>query len=556
MAVIASIGKTAFTSWEFDQNHPDYAGQFIWTGFDYLGEPTPWHNQNDTPAKSSYFGIVDTAGFPKSDYYFYQSKWSQEAMIHLIPHWTWDENKIKDFLQSDDGKIPVRIYTNCHHAELFLNNRSLGKKSYEKPHYLSLNGEGYFEWRVQYEPGTLHAKAWNDPEHVLDTSITTASTAHKIALDAKQYDQLHYIEVSAQDKNGHFHPWADHLIDFKLEGDGEIVGVDNGNPSSLERYQKGHDGRWTRKLFSGKALVIVKTKENVQYFKLTAQNPQLQKATYVWGKKPKYQDFTIQVRSSHISPFKPLQFDITTKNQSIPFENIVWLSKPKGLCIQNNHLFFEKPGTYQLQAQLYGQNSNTLTITVDDDFSKDIVYEKIKLYRVNDQILQKPQTIFSLYDRTILREEPFKKDMIKPVYENLQIESFPKLNFKTNLRHKPKLPQEISVKLSDGQNLQTNVQWDAISNEDLSEVQTIQVKGQLQEINSHVTASIQISDQYQLGVNFAKMWTVYIAMPLLRTLKEKSAISTMFRIMMNGKLKMGLQVSCLVKKETYPKICS
>ncbi|MBZ4264148.1 beta-galactosidase, partial [Streptococcus pneumoniae] len=109
-------GKTATASWTFDRDNAGYAGQFIWTGTDYIGEPTPWHNQNQTPVKSSYFGIVDTAGIPKHDFYLYQSQWvsvKKKPMVHLLPHWNWENKELASKVADSEGKIPVRAYSNA-----------------------------------------------------------------------------------------------------------------------------------------------------------------------------------------------------------------------------------------------------------------------------------------------------------------------------------------------------------------------------------------------------------------------------------------------------------
>ena len=128
-------GKTATASWIADRNRLDYAGQFIWTGVDYIGEPTPWHNQNDTPVKSSYFGIVDTAGIPKNDYYLYQSQWvdlDQQPMVHILPHWNWEIHKSYQQVVDKYGDIPVRVYSNAGSVELFLNGKSQGRKTFQE----------------------------------------------------------------------------------------------------------------------------------------------------------------------------------------------------------------------------------------------------------------------------------------------------------------------------------------------------------------------------------------------------------------------------------------
>ena len=128
-------GKTATASWIADRNRLDYAGQFIWTGVDYIGEPTPWHNQNDTPVKSSYFGIVDTAGIPKNDYYLYQSQWldlDQHPMVHILPHWNWEIHKSYQQVVDKYGDISVRVYSNAGSVELFLNGKSQGRKNFQE----------------------------------------------------------------------------------------------------------------------------------------------------------------------------------------------------------------------------------------------------------------------------------------------------------------------------------------------------------------------------------------------------------------------------------------
>ena len=156
-------GKTATASWIADRNRLDYAGQFIWTGVDYIGEPTPWHNQNDTPVKSSYFGIVDTAGIPKNDYYLYQSQWldgNQHPMVHILPHWNWEIHKSYQQVVDKYGDIPVRVYSNAGSVELFLNGKSQGRKTFQekwtsdgrKYQEGASSDQLYLEWRLPYQP--------------------------------------------------------------------------------------------------------------------------------------------------------------------------------------------------------------------------------------------------------------------------------------------------------------------------------------------------------------------------------------------------------------------
>ena len=283
-------GKTATASWTFDRDNAGYAGQFIWTGTDYIGEPTPWHNQNSTPVKSSYFGIVDTAGIPKNDYYLYQSQWvsaKKKPMVHLLPHWNWEDQELADNVADAENKIPVRAYSNAASVELFLNNQSLGIKKFNKketsdgrsyqeganPHEL------YLEWKVAYQPGTLEAVARDDQgkEIARDKIVTAGQPAgvrlvkeeHAIAADGKD---LTYIYYEIVDRDGNVVPTANNLVRFQLHGQGQLVGVDNGEQASRERYKEQADGSWVRKAFNGKGVAIVKSTDQAGKFTLTAHS--------------------------------------------------------------------------------------------------------------------------------------------------------------------------------------------------------------------------------------------------------------------------------------------
>ena len=283
-------GKTATASWTFDRDNAGYAGQFIWTGTDYIGEPTPWHNQNSTPVKSSYFGIVDTAGIPKNDYYLYQSQWvsaKKKPMVHLLPHWNWEDQELADNVADAENKIPVRAYSNAASVELFLNNQSLGLKKFNKketsdgrsyqeganPHEL------YIEWKVAYQPGTLEAVARDDQgkEIARDKIVTAGQPAgvrlvkeeHAIAADGKD---LTYIYYEIVDRDGNVVPTSNNLVRFQLHGQGQLVGVDNGEQASRERYKEQADGSWIRKAFNGKGVAIVKSTDQAGKFTLTAHS--------------------------------------------------------------------------------------------------------------------------------------------------------------------------------------------------------------------------------------------------------------------------------------------
>lgn len=298
-------GKTATDSWTFDRDNAGYAGQFIWTGTDYIGEPTPWHNQNQTPVKSSYFGIVDTAGIPKHDFYLYQSQWvsvKKKPMVHLLPHWNWEDPTLKANVADTEGKIPVRAYSNAASVELFLNGQSLGVKTFNKKqtsdgrtYQEGANAkELYLEWKVAYQPGTLEAVARDEAgKEIARDKITTAGRPagvrlikedHAIAADGKDLTYIYYEIVDSQ---GNVVPTANNLVRFQLHGQGQLVGVDNGEQASRERYKAQPDGSWIRRAFNGKGVAIVKSTEQAGKFTLTAHSNLLKsdQVTVFTGKK-------------------------------------------------------------------------------------------------------------------------------------------------------------------------------------------------------------------------------------------------------------------------------
>lgn len=298
-------GKTATDSWTFDRDNAGYAGQFIWTGTDYIGEPTPWHNQNQTPVKSSYFGIVDTAGIPKNDFYLYQSQWvsaKKKPMVHLLPHWNWENKELADKVADSEGKIPVRAYSNAASVELFLNGQSLGVKKFNKKqtsdgrtYQEGANAkELYLEWKVAYQPGTLEAVARDEAgKEIARDKITTAGQPagvrlvkeeHAIAADGKD---LTYIYYEIVDSEGNVVPTANNLVRFQLHGQGQLIGVDNGEQASRERYKAQPDGSWIRRAFNGKGVAIVKSTEQAGKFTLTAHSDLLKSSqvTVFTGKK-------------------------------------------------------------------------------------------------------------------------------------------------------------------------------------------------------------------------------------------------------------------------------
>jgi beta-galactosidase len=256
-----SWGNVAETSLKAVKNAPWVAGEFVWTGFDYIGEPTPF----SWPSVSSYFGIVDLCGFPKDRYYLYQSQWTNKPMVHILPHWNWNGFEGK--------KIPVWCYSNCESVELFLNGKSLGEKKFSNTKELHL------AWNVPYSPGTLKAVAKNNGKIICIDEVQTAGDPDKIILipDRKEISadgkDLSFLKVEIVDKDGRICPNADNLVKFKIEGEGVIAGVGNGNPISHEYFNTSE-----RKAFHGLALVITQSTDKSGKINLTAVSDGLREA--------------------------------------------------------------------------------------------------------------------------------------------------------------------------------------------------------------------------------------------------------------------------------------
>ena len=238
----ASWSSTHEETWDVVKHNDFVGGQFIWTGFDYIGEPTPY----GFPARSSYFGIVDLAGFPKDSYYLYQSEWTDKQVLHLFPHWNWLDGEQIDMWC---------YYNNADEVELFINGRSQGVKSKKDAH------EYHLMWRVTFEPGEVKAVARKDGRVVAEKVIRTAGApaALRLTSDRTHFgsnpngDNLAFITVEVVDSDGNLCPRAEDQVFFEVEG-GRIVGVDNGNPVSMERFK---DNK--RKAFNGRCLVVVAT---------------------------------------------------------------------------------------------------------------------------------------------------------------------------------------------------------------------------------------------------------------------------------------------------------
>lgn len=256
--------------WKYVSMHDFVIGDFMWTGIDYLGE-SRW------PGKNASSGVLDICGFPKDGYYFYQSQWTDKPMIHLFPHWNW---------KGREGQfIPVVCYTNCDEVELYLNDEFIGEKRmefprqgtsggwnrYEKPHVFPTTADLHLSWDVPYEPGIIKAIGKKEEKIVCTQEMITTGPPHKIRLSADRNHinadamDVAHIQIEILDKEGHIVPVADNLIQFSIEGNGKIIGVDNGNPHDHDSYKL-----LQRNAFNGLALAIVQSTLKPGTIKITA----------------------------------------------------------------------------------------------------------------------------------------------------------------------------------------------------------------------------------------------------------------------------------------------
>ena len=299
---VSSYDVTVGPAWayppdvEFDaqEANPTFLGEFMWTGIDYLGEPTPYGGRDnstngywnaDWPVHASYFAPVDLCGFPKDRYYLYQSQWTTDPMVHVLPHWNWEGN---------EGQIiPVYAYTNCEEVELIVNGKSMGKKikgvdttdipaefrGFEKSMYTS---KYRLRWNVSYEPGSIKVIGFKDGKAVAEKEIKTALKPASLKLTADRTEitadgkDLSFITVEIVDKNGTMVPQADNQVHFKIEGAGIKAAVGNGNSASLESFQGD-----TIKAFNGKCLLIVKSTESPGNIEISATSNGLQGAEMI-----------------------------------------------------------------------------------------------------------------------------------------------------------------------------------------------------------------------------------------------------------------------------------
>ena len=246
----------AETWWKLAAENKYWLGGFVWTGFDYRGEPTPYK----WPNISSHFGILDVCGFPKNIYYYYKSWWTNEDILHISPHWNWPDKIGK--------QIDVWVNSNADEVELFLNGKSLGQKTMERNSHL--------QWNVIYEPGTLEAIAYKKGKKIT-SKIETTEQASQVVIATDKTNlradgkDVTVINISISDEKGREVPTANNMITFTVSDNAKIIGVGNGDPSSHEP-DKCKTNSWQRSAFNGKCQVIIQASKNSGEVKFEAKS--------------------------------------------------------------------------------------------------------------------------------------------------------------------------------------------------------------------------------------------------------------------------------------------
>ena len=392
-------GALASEAW-YDVITRDFvAGEYVWTGFDYIGEPTPWNGTYPgeqpttnfkTNPKNSYFGIIDTAGFPKDSYYFYQSQWNDKVnTLHVLPAWN------KDSIALEGGKAEVVVYSDAAEVELKLNGQSLGRKKFTEKKtangyvYQTVDGKDghqnlYMTWEVPYEEGTLEAIAYDkngkkiektQGRSVVNTTGKKANLSAKVDRDKITSDgkDLAYVEVDVTDEDGNIIPNAEDRVTFKVEGNGELVGVDNGSSPDHDSYKANN-----KRAFSGKVLAIVRSTKEAGEFTVTASADGLQssKVTVKTAPTENSQGQERQVDSYYMSknyyvkknvkPSLAESIEVRYTDGSKEVKNVTWdkISEDK----------LASTGTFTVNGQVEGDGKVSVNINVIDNVAAMLNY--------------------------------------------------------------------------------------------------------------------------------------------------------------------------------------
>lgn len=317
-SAVVGWGDSASNAWKYVIENDWNAGEFVWTGFDYIGEPTPWNgisagsvSQQGAKPNSSYFGIIDTAGFPKDTYYLYRSLWNHDShTLNLMS--TWNDNEI---VKDKDGKVQVDVYTDAPKVELYLNGQKIGTQTATKhttkagyTYQTFDNGKPYPTFKVNWQAGTLSAKIYDENGKEItaqavgrkEVKTSGKATQLKATVDHTEITAdgraLAYVSVDVLDKDGNFVSGANNRINFNVSGAGKLVGVDNGDPTDTDSYQA-----TSRKAFNGKALAIVQATKQAGKISVDISSDGLQKTTVEVQSKQPTQTTPVYVKSYQLA---------------------------------------------------------------------------------------------------------------------------------------------------------------------------------------------------------------------------------------------------------------
>ncbi|WP_318615686.1 glycoside hydrolase family 2 TIM barrel-domain containing protein [Sporosarcina sp. YIM B06819] len=543
-------GRTAEDAWKYDRDLKHIAGQFIWTGFDYIGEPTPYYNV--FPAKSSYFGAVDTAGFPKDIYYYYQSQWSKEPMLHILPHWNWTVGET----------VRVLAYTNAHTVDLLLNGQSIGERSYVvkstawgSSYKETAEGATYLEWAVPFEPGVLTAIGKDEHGQVIaEDKIITAGEPAGVRLTTDQQviradgKDVSFITVDIVDGEGHIVPTANHLVSFTIEGNGQLAGVDNGDAASVERYKANE-----RQAFNGKALAIVQSSKQPGTITLKAsalgltgdtvhivttqgdsqmiadadcEESKLVAVELVSDRAEIVEDdiieLTIQGRLENNE-----WIDVLTNSPIYEFDNPI-------IQIDNNKLYALEEGRVNITATISHKGALFTTpkwlVTIRKNPVKKSIerLEFVSLTVDEGQQPSLPTTIKAYYTVGMPRDVQVQWDDIDAEQvgksnqfsivgriEGTDLTTIAEVTVRRAIavehitlavlqNQLPQLPQEVTVYFSDETERKSAVKWDEVPMERLKEVGLFTVNGFVDSTHMTVNAQIRVTDEIGSEQNISR----------------------------------------------------
>ena len=558
-------GKTAMVSWIADRNRLDYAGQFIWTGVDYIGEPTPWHNQNDTPVKSSYFGIVDTAGIPKNDYYLYQSQWvdlDQHPMVHILPHWNWEIHKSYQQVVDKYGDIPVRVYSNASSVELFLNGKSQGRKTFQEKwtsdgrKYQEGEGSGqlYLEWCLPYQSGELRAVAYDrQGQLVAEDRVVTAGKPAQIGLHAEKTQlepdgqDLLYLYFDVLDKDGNWVPTASNQIHFEIEGPARIVGVDNGRQASRERYQAQKNGRFKRKAFHGRGVLLVQSLEQVGQVRVKASARGLEPASFdlLVGEaldcQPVKNKRLLEIRVDDQSGLQEGDspaiglYPQTVDNpvNKVGNSEVIWeTSGSAHAIIKQGVLHCLSAGDLAIRASYQGKTYQThLQVAENTSLGQAVSVRPLRLYTDKGTYPQLPSSVLVDYESggtkrvKVIWEEISEEDLarfheftVSGQLEGLDLKASAQVCVQgicaiepervwTLVKEPPHLPDRVKLVLSDGRRDMAKVTWDELDSQIYAQVGECVLTGQVASCELPATVTIHVTDASVDGEVISNQWT-------------------------------------------------